>query len=76
MSILESYTTYRDRAYTLLNEFFPVQHSLDVLTGEVDRTYLDELAAHPISATVEAMIGPGDEDEDDEEEEDDEFGDG
>jgi hypothetical protein len=73
MSVLDTFTDYRDRAYKLLNEFFPVQHSLDVLTGNDEDLTLQQLRR---SAGLDLDEGPGDEEDEDEEEDDDEFSDG
>ncbi len=77
MSIVSEYEVYRDRVYGLLNEWLPIQHSLDVLTGEVP---------NPIEELIPGLVVPGVgeiddpdgsyDDETDDEEVDDEFGDG
>jgi hypothetical protein len=68
VSLLDTFTGYRDRAYKLLNEFFPVQHSLDVLTGNDEDTTLMNLRA---AAGLDLDQGPGDEEDEDDYEEDD-----
>jgi hypothetical protein len=72
VSIIDAYATYRDRAYRLLNEFVPVQHSLDVLTGNSEDSYFKELR----KGAGFDFDEDGNDDEETVEDEDDESGDG
>lgn len=66
MSVLSVYEDYRDRAYRLINVFFPVQQSLDIITGNDEDLQLQALRR---SAGLD-INEPADDDNDDEEEDD------